>query len=229
MQRLAPLLALAVIDPILVPVGDVRNAADPTTGPIANYLVGPIYSVTQSSVFSPTQNDLTDAGAFAATVRSSARAPRAACSVMAVLARTWPTRPMPVFGRGNGLWTDPGTVCEVVMLCRLIYTSQVVTPFGFGDLQAILEKARRNNPALDATGLLVMVSQRFLQVIEGPAENVNLLYRKISADPRHSHCSLVEFGPITARLFDAWSMRAIHPGVMNQQLRTLLARKYGAD
>ena len=32
MQRLEPRLALAVIDPILVPVGDVRNAADPTTG-----------------------------------------------------------------------------------------------------------------------------------------------------------------------------------------------------
>jgi len=31
-QRLEPRLALAVIDPIFVPVGDVRNAADPSTG-----------------------------------------------------------------------------------------------------------------------------------------------------------------------------------------------------
>lgn len=31
-QRLEPRLALATIDPILVPVGNVRNAADPTTG-----------------------------------------------------------------------------------------------------------------------------------------------------------------------------------------------------
>lgn len=115
------------------------------------------------------------------------------------------------------------------MLCRLIYASDVATPFDFGDLQAILAKAQRNNPALDITGLLVMVSQRFIQVIEGPNENVNLLYRKISRDSRHCDCSLIEFGPASTRLFDAWSMRAIHPGLMNQQLKTLLARKYGAD
>jgi hypothetical protein len=115
------------------------------------------------------------------------------------------------------------------MLCRLIYASDVATPFDFGDLQAILAKAQQNNPALDITGLLVMVSQRFLQVIEGPSENVNLLYRKISRDPRHGNCSLVEFGPIPTRLFDDWSMRAIHTGLMKQQLKTLLESKYGAD
>jgi hypothetical protein len=82
------------------------------------------------------------------------------------------------------------------MLCRLIYASDVATPFDFGDVQAILAKAQQNNPALDITGLLVMVSQRFLQVMEGPSENVNLLYRKISRDSRHGNCSLVEFGPV---------------------------------
>lgn len=46
---------------------DVPPSNDPvsTGGPIANYLVGPIYCVTQSAVFSPTQNYLTDVGAFA--------------------------------------------------------------------------------------------------------------------------------------------------------------------
>jgi formylglycine-generating enzyme required for sulfatase activity len=36
--------------------------------PIANYLVGPVYCVTQSAVFSPTQSYLTDVGQFSATV-----------------------------------------------------------------------------------------------------------------------------------------------------------------
>ena len=31
-QRLEPRLAMAVIDPIFVPIGNARNAADPTTG-----------------------------------------------------------------------------------------------------------------------------------------------------------------------------------------------------
>lgn len=49
---------------------DVAPSNNPTaTGvPIANYLVGPVYSVTQSAVFSPTQSYLTDAGQFSATV-----------------------------------------------------------------------------------------------------------------------------------------------------------------
>jgi formylglycine-generating enzyme required for sulfatase activity len=41
------------------------NNAAATGVPIANYLAGPIYSVTQSAIFSPTQNYLTDVGAFA--------------------------------------------------------------------------------------------------------------------------------------------------------------------
>lgn len=41
------------------------NNAAASGVPIANYLLGPVYSVTQSAVFSPTQNYLTDVGAFA--------------------------------------------------------------------------------------------------------------------------------------------------------------------
>jgi sulfatase modifying factor 1 len=44
------------------------NNPTATGVPIANYLVGPIYCVTQSAVFSPTQNYLTDAGQFSASV-----------------------------------------------------------------------------------------------------------------------------------------------------------------
>jgi formylglycine-generating enzyme len=48
---------------------DVAPTNDPaaTSGPIANYLKGVIYCVTQSAVFSPTQNYLTDVGAFASS------------------------------------------------------------------------------------------------------------------------------------------------------------------
>ncbi|MFM7244823.1 MAG: SUMF1/EgtB/PvdO family nonheme iron enzyme [Planctomycetaceae bacterium] len=48
---------------------DVAPANNPTASgvPVANYLVGPVYCVTQSAVFSPTQNYLTDAGQFSAT------------------------------------------------------------------------------------------------------------------------------------------------------------------
>jgi sulfatase modifying factor 1 len=38
-----------------------------TSGPIANYLMAAVYTVTQSAVFSPTQNYLTDVGAFSSS------------------------------------------------------------------------------------------------------------------------------------------------------------------
>ncbi len=115
------------------------------------------------------------------------------------------------------------------MLSRLIYSSDVAEFFEFGDLQEILEKAQKNNPALSVTGLLVMASRRFLQVMEGPEENVNMLYRKISRDPRHAGCRLIEFGEISGRLFDQWAMRGIHPGLMDGRLKSFLERKYGVD
>lgn len=115
------------------------------------------------------------------------------------------------------------------MLTRLLYISDVAEIFEFSDLQSILEKAQKNNPALDVTGFLVMASKRFLQVIEGPAENVNLLFRKIIRDSRHADCRLIEYTEIADRLFDQWSMRGIHPGLMDQRLKAFLQRKYGAD
>ena len=48
---------------------DVAPSNDPAAAgvPVVNYLLGVIYCVTQSAVFSPTQNYLTDVGAFAST------------------------------------------------------------------------------------------------------------------------------------------------------------------
>lgn len=115
------------------------------------------------------------------------------------------------------------------MLVRLIYISDVAEIFGFSDLQTILEKAQQNNPSLDVTGLLVMASRQFLQVIEGPSDNVNLLFRRIMRDARHTGCHLIDFSEITDRLFDRWSMRGIHPEIMDLRLKAFLQRKYGTD
>lgn len=115
------------------------------------------------------------------------------------------------------------------MLTRLIYISEVAEIFEFSDLHSILDKAQKNNPSLDVTGLLVMASGRFLQVMEGPADNVNLLFRKIVRDARHAECRLIEFSEIAGRLFDRWAMRGIHPELMDRRLKAFLQRKYGTD
>jgi hypothetical protein len=61
------------------------------------------------------------------------------------------------------------------MLCRLIYASDVATPFDFGDLQAILAKAQQNNPALAITGLMNQQLRTLLASKYGTDERGNLV------------------------------------------------------
>jgi hypothetical protein len=70
----------------------------------------------------------------------------------------------------------------------------------------ILAQSRRNNRRDALTGLLVVCSRRFLQVLEGPAEALTSAYARIKADPRHF--AMVELGrkQVAERAFSGWDM-----------------------
>ena len=73
-------------------------------------------------------------------------------------------------------------------MLTLVYISTArgeITPAMCED---ILLASRRNNPANDITGLLVAGKKRFLQALEGPADQVRTTYARIAADPRHFAC-----------------------------------------
>ncbi len=67
----------------------------------------------------------------------------------------------------------------------------------------------RNNPTRGITGVLISHSGWFLQVLEGSAANVNLLFKVIEEDPRHSDFLLLRFNAIAIRDFNDWSMASI--------------------
>lgn len=91
-------------------------------------------------------------------------------------------------------------------ITQLIYRSQ---PFGFDDamLNGILVQARRNNPRHDITGALIVRSDVYLQLLEGPDTAISALFGQIIRDDRHLAITPISRETVGARLFAGWSMR----------------------
>lgn len=88
------------------------------------------------------------------------------------------------------------------MIYRLIYISSATDNFDKSDLPSIIEAARRNNPANGITGFLVYHDKTFLQVLEGSKIAVDSCFKRISQDPRHYQCTIVNAGHEDTRLFE---------------------------
>lgn len=114
-------------------------------------------------------------------------------------------------------------------LYRLIYMSAAADYIDWDDLKDILTKSEKNNAELDVTGMLVLSDNKFLQVLEGPADNLNHLYAKILQDARHQNSQLLSYTPIHRRLFSAWAMKGVNLAFMKPELKEFLVKKYGAS
>jgi hypothetical protein len=73
-------------------------------------------------------------------------------------------------------------------------------------LNDILSVARERNVQLDVTGILLHRDGNFIQVLEGPKDNVEMLYEKISRDPRHTGVLVTVREEIVERQFKDWAM-----------------------
>ncbi len=95
------------------------------------------------------------------------------------------------------------------MLHSIVYISNYIGEDTRGDLDAILESARRRNAADDITGLLLFHDESFCQVLEGPKDKVVDCYARIVADLRHRGCILLDERDIERRQFADWDMAYI--------------------
>ncbi|MEM9343540.1 MAG: BLUF domain-containing protein [Pseudomonadota bacterium] len=88
---------------------------------------------------------------------------------------------------------------------QLIYSSR---PFGYDQptLDGILLDARRCNTRDDITGALVCRHDVFIQMLEGPRENVSNTFDRIREDDRHVEVKLRYFGENEDRTFAKWAM-----------------------
>ena len=87
------------------------------------------------------------------------------------------------------------------MLTQLVYASSAARPLGDTDLAEILRASRRNNADAKVTGGLLYAGSNFMQVLEGSAESVAAVYRRIETDARHRGLSVLLNDPIGARHF----------------------------
>jgi hypothetical protein len=94
----------------------------------------------------------------------------------------------------------------------IVYTSEV-TSFECDInklLMDIVEKAQRNNPGLDVTGLLFYHNRRFLQLIEGTQVALEKLMSVIQADPRHENIVRIIDEDIYEKSFGQWNMDSLN-------------------
>lgn len=96
------------------------------------------------------------------------------------------------------------------MLKRIKYVSRFAYPMGAADVQAIGEASARHNQEHGVTGVLMTAGGLFFQILEGPAEAVDVVYARIVADPRHKDVLLLgEEAGAGERLFPDWAMKVL--------------------
>ena len=91
-------------------------------------------------------------------------------------------------------------------MLQIIYASASTKPFTHKELVELLKIARQKNIAADVTGMLLYHAGCFLQVLEGPDENVEAIYAKVQKDSRHTNLLLLVRETIEERAFEHWSM-----------------------
>ena len=92
----------------------------------------------------------------------------------------------------------------------ILYTSEFCGPVAqlHRELPSIIASSQRNNPAVDVTGVMFYQQLRFLQLLEGPEENVRGVMARITRDQRHSNVKILFDEPAFERGFPDWSMKA---------------------
>lgn len=98
------------------------------------------------------------------------------------------------------------TQTESTELISLVYTSTAAAPFRETALTHLLDQARSLNGSREVTGMLLYRGERFIQVLEGPADVVRRLATTIGRDPRHCDMRVLVEESIPARRFADWTM-----------------------
>src|SRR5687767_4348309 len=121
--------------------------------------------------------------------------------------------------------SDLSAISDRRTLHRVIYASRARIPAEDLDheVHSIIRVSIRNNRAVAVTGLLLVHDGWFVQALEGPAEAVMNIYRRICDDLRHEDCKLLSAGPAAAREFGDWNMCARRMSAADDAILTTLA------
>jgi len=94
----------------------------------------------------------------------------------------------------------------------VIYTSRIAAGVGMTEIERLLARARRMNRQRDITGALMICQGRFVQVLEGRSDAVELVMDAITRDSRHHAVEVLGREFILKRQFSGWDMALlVHP------------------
>ncbi|MBM3603720.1 MAG: BLUF domain-containing protein [Alphaproteobacteria bacterium] len=88
-----------------------------------------------------------------------------------------------------------------------LYRSMARPGLDRGEIDQILEKARRSNRMLSLTGCLHYENGMFFQWLEGPRLRLFRLLDALHQDDRHLNMTVLDQGSLEKRLFEGWEMR----------------------
>lgn len=91
-------------------------------------------------------------------------------------------------------------------MLSVIYVSVADPLIRDEDIAAILLASRRNNKRHALTGALIYNGHNFMQLLEGPADEVETCLAAIGRDPRHSGMTEIRRRTVYDRDFAEWSM-----------------------
>jgi hypothetical protein len=94
----------------------------------------------------------------------------------------------------------------MTQLIELTYVSEPAQALSFLGLMRLLYHSYSNNQALGITGVLIFENDRFGQVIQGKADQIDALWNRIQKDQRHKNVRLIDRKPISERTFSKWTM-----------------------
>lgn len=89
---------------------------------------------------------------------------------------------------------------------QLVYISTAVNLMSDNDLIEILDVSRTRNTEHKVTGILLYSNGTFIQLLEGMAADVNLIYESIERDTRHKNVIKLVDERSSRRNFPQWSM-----------------------
>lgn len=78
-------------------------------------------------------------------------------------------------------------------------------------IDEMLKLWRHNNQELDLTGALLLCDGAFVHLLEGERANVDRMFRRVMADPRHENVRLIERRPLVRRRFANWPLAYVGP------------------
>lgn len=88
----------------------------------------------------------------------------------------------------------------------LCYQSECTFSLTHQNIIQILEKSRINNASNNLTGILLIINNTFLQILEGSQSQVEKTFQRITLDKRHENIVKLMDGHIQERSFPLWTM-----------------------